>query len=171
MFIERTPRLDVHHLHHAHALSPGRYTTWQCHFQATVTANLITVRICAEPGQIVCSINDGPEITVPIVRIPATHDRDWPLFVCDCGACRRHLYIQANRLACRECLGLVYASQTHRWNSKLHRTFKLRARLMHSPMRDRKRKATLAELAACEVEAAFRARAWLRWFTNQGRKP
>jgi hypothetical protein len=171
MFIDRTPRLNVHHLDRVGALSPGSDTTWQCHFPATVAGDLITVRVRAEVNKIVCSVNDGPEITVSIARVLVPHDRDLPLFVCGCGAHRRHLYIRADRLACRTCLGLAYACQTDRWIWKLDRTSKLRAKLLYGSMRNRKRRATLDELAVCDAAATAYARAWLRWFTHQGRKP
>jgi hypothetical protein len=169
MFIERTPRLNVHHLDRAGALSPGSDTTWQCHISATTAAG-VTVRIRAEVDQIACSINGGPEIILSIARMPAPHDRDYPLFVCGCGAHRRYLYIRVDRLACQTCLGLAYASQADRWIWKLDRTSKLRAKLVYGSMSNRKRRATLDELAARDVEATAYTRAWLRWFTSQGRK-
>jgi hypothetical protein len=54
-----------------------------------------------------------------------------PWFRCACGSRRRFLHVQSGRVACRECLGLVYRSRCYRWASArlLQRVSRLRRRL------------------------------------------
>jgi hypothetical protein len=125
-FLEDFPALNVHRLHRAGALLLGTVTHWQW------PGLIATVR--AETTRILISTT-GRETWVRLLREPGTLGNDYPVFACPgCGARRYDLYLLADVVACRACLGLDYRSQHESlWSPALHRAAKLRRRLGAEP--------------------------------------
>jgi hypothetical protein len=120
------PRLDVFMLHRSGALTTGIVTRWQWPLP-TLT---ITVTARTEEHRLFLKLNDGPEIAYFIIRRPGTTGNTYPFLGCTCERSARFLYIHENRIACRHCHKLGYASQLPRqWNTVQRRIKQLRAKL------------------------------------------
>jgi hypothetical protein len=123
----------------------------------------------------VCLTVDGAtEVPVLVERVPGTTGNDYPFFTCGCGARRRHLYVKDGRIACRVCFALRYACRHEtRWNPKLQRASRLRAKLVtfRRPMRSRRRRDTMAKIAECEAQAAAATAAMIERLAKQRPRP
>ncbi len=68
---------------------------------------------------------DGRDVEVELTTDEATFGvRHW-LSCSSCGAKREHLYVGADRVACRECLGLIYYQHSwprSRWRDEIGRS-------------------------------------------------
>jgi hypothetical protein len=120
--VEANPRLDVFMLHRIGVLVEGAVTrlTWGDHGGCQLVMRAPDILI---EGTKVAVIWDEPMEGV---------SRPW----LECPACRqrvRHLYLR-NRIACRRCHGLDYASRhLHRQTPGIHRVVRLRRKIGADP--------------------------------------
>jgi len=121
------PRLDVFMLHRSGALTSGAVTRWQW----PLPTMIITVTARAEGHRLFLQLNDGPEIAYGIIYRPGTTGSSYPFLGCTCERSARFLYIHENRIACRRCHDLGYASRTpQRRNTTLRQISRLRIQLI-----------------------------------------
>jgi hypothetical protein len=75
----------------------------------------------------------GTTQRLQIARVPGTTGGSYALWVCECGARRRHLYLAKGRWTCRSCGNLAYASRHINWGSAFLQVVALRRRLGADP--------------------------------------
>jgi hypothetical protein len=119
LLVEQHHALDVYDLYRRGALVAGAVTALQW-------PDLV-VRIRGEIGRIFIAVNGGVEVLVQIGREPANYGGDRPSFRCPvCDRRCLHLFLM-DRIACRTCAGLDYASR-HR-DTMVHQVIRLRRQL------------------------------------------